>query len=643
MKKHWVKSGLLSGLLLAAPMTGSAQNPPGLGDGNDGSRSGPIHLITLYDERGLQIKPGDDQPWPISMRKTCGECHDYELISKGWHFHSGTTNRVDDGRRGEPWVLSDSATRTQIPVSNRHWQGTYSPAQLNLSPWKFLKDFSSHFPGGNYGEMPPAEDDQDADPVEFLRWPISGQYEINCLACHNADPRQDQSLAALQAARENYRWAATAAAGLGEISGTAFELDEFYDPEFDYKIITKYDANRFDNDNKVFLDLVRKPPANRCYFCHSTQDMQTGEELDWILHEDIHLSAGMTCVDCHRNGDDHMMTRGYEELTAGDPKAPSAFSCRGCHMGDESSEDPSLMHGGHLGAPYPEHAGLPPIHLDKLSCTACHSGPYPGKTPVTVRTSRIHKLALHGKHHADIKLPHVMTPVFVRGENGKIQPHNMFWPAYWGTLEDDKLTPIHPQVIKELAPEALGLDQPSDARVNDWRTLNDEQIAKILRAIADRPEQETKDKPVPVYVAGGKLYRLANDKLISEISTAAEPYSWPIGHDVRPATQSLGANGRCTDCHDTSAPFLFGQVPVDSPLVTKKQSVQQAKSMVDFQSDDQGYRGYHETFSRSFVFRPWMKGVVIGACGIVGLVILAFLIKGIGWIAMATGKERETS
>ena len=178
--------------------------------------------------------------------------------------------------------LTASWTPSQIPRSNPKWKGAYTPGQLELTAWEFLKRFSSHYPGGNYGEMQPAEDDEDADPEEFLRWPISGQYEINCLACHHADPRQDQSGAALQAARQNYRWAATVASGLATVKGNASELDEFYDPETEYKIRTTYDKSRFDANNKVFLDIVRKPPSSRCYFCHSTQDTAAPGKKEWV-------------------------------------------------------------------------------------------------------------------------------------------------------------------------------------------------------------------------------------------------------------------------------------------------------------------------------------------------------------------------
>ena len=293
----------------------AAEKGKGFGDGHDGNRASVTHLIDLFDDNGDQIKSAI-QPRPISMRNTCGKCHDYDAIAAGWHFHSGSTN-VLSGRVGEPWVLTDNRIRTQIPISNRGWKGTYKPGDVDMNAWKFLKKFSSHFPGGNYGEMAPSEDEEDEgdeeelDTSELFRWEISGKYEINCLACHHADRKQNQSDAAFQAAKENYRWAATVASGLASVKGTASELEDFYDPEFDgHKIITSYDKSRFDSNDKVFLDIVRKPTSNSCYFCHSTQSLETPGEDEWVHNEDIHLTSGMSCSDCHRNGVDHMISRG---------------------------------------------------------------------------------------------------------------------------------------------------------------------------------------------------------------------------------------------------------------------------------------------------------------------------------------------
>ena len=84
-----------------------------------------------------------------------------------------------------------------------------------------------------------------------------------------------------------------------------------------------------------------------------------------------------------------------------------------------------------FGAPYPEHKGLPSIHLEKLACTACHSGPLPNEELTQVRTSRANRLGIHGKAQWDTDLPQIIEPVFASQDGGKIAPHRLMWPAFW--------------------------------------------------------------------------------------------------------------------------------------------------------------------------------------------------------------------
>jgi len=141
----------------------SANTIPKLGDVSDGSRAVPVHLITLYNELGYtkedKIFPDDEPLLPFSMRQTCGECHSYDIISKGWHFNAADTN-VAPGRLGQPWLFVDLRTATQIPLSYRPWPGTFTPQQLGLTPWKFIQRFGRHIPGGSAGELDSNEPDE---------------------------------------------------------------------------------------------------------------------------------------------------------------------------------------------------------------------------------------------------------------------------------------------------------------------------------------------------------------------------------------------------------------------------------------------------------------------------------------------------
>jgi hypothetical protein len=67
--------------------------------------------IPLKDRTGAQITV--DSTVPYSPEQTCGGCHDFDLITMGYHFQQGkgfsnTDIRVADNYNPtKPWLLSD--------------------------------------------------------------------------------------------------------------------------------------------------------------------------------------------------------------------------------------------------------------------------------------------------------------------------------------------------------------------------------------------------------------------------------------------------------------------------------------------------------------------------------------------------------
>jgi hypothetical protein len=610
-----------------------------LGDESDGSRAHPIHVIPLFPEnedgeQGEKITPDSDPLLPFSTRQTCGDCHSYGVISEGWHFNSADPD-VLPGRVGQPWIFVDTRTGTQIPLSHRPWWGAFKPEQIGLTAREFTRYFGRHTPGGGAGEIP------SEDPDEIMREFITGKLEINCLSCHNADPAQNQGEYYPQVVRENFRWASAATCGFATVTGSARDMPDTYDPfmpeapEDDKKIppTIKYHKNAFDDENQVFFDIVREVPNNRCYFCHSNLDIEKEDAEKWTLEEDVHLKAGLKCVDCHRNGIDHKIIRGYpgEEATLKNPLV-TVSSCEGCHLGDKNSSSPQA---GRLGAPVPVHKGIPTVHFEKLSCTACHSGPWPKKETILTKTSRAHRLGTLGVNKSHEALPHIIAPVFAKQSGigaaymgklvimkaGKIAPHKMIWPAYWGILEDDKVRPIDIETVRQTVGEAFADVELSAS--GDWPNLTAE--AHIIKALNELQEVV---EGQPVYISGGKLYHLEAEST-TELATAehyaAQPYLWPIAHNVRPAAQSLGVR-YCTDCHATDAPFFFGDVAIDSPIATEGDST---KKMVEFM----GVRPFYtKAFAFSFVFRPMMKYICLGSCAILAIVLLLYALKALACV-----------
>jgi len=593
-----------------------------LGDVSDGSRAVSVHRIALYNELGYskedKIFPDDDLLLPFSMRQTCSACHSYDIISKGWHFNADDPN-VAPGRPGQPWLFIDLRTATQIPLSYRPWPGTFTPQQLGLTHFKFIRHFGRHIPGGSAGEL----DSDELD--EILRQDVSGKLEINCMSCHDADPAHDQAEFAIQIAHQNFRWAAAATCSFASVSGSARDMSDTYDPFMpeppqDPKKIPPtitYCKNTFDDENKVFFDIVRKVPAERCYFCHSNVDVDNHGSEKWLSDEDVHLAAGLSCVDCHRNGLDHNIIRGYENeaFISTNPLA-AASSCEGCHTT------------GRLGAPIPRHPGIPLVHFDKLACTACHSGPWPQQKTRRTKTSRAHALGTLAARKLPDALPHIVYPVFAKQQNDKIAPHKLLWPAFWGLLKDETVTPIKLETVRKTTAKIIAKQRPQTS--SGWLAVSRKQIIDVLKFLSSQKSAQGR----PVYICGGNLYRLDDkDNLIHAEHAAARPYLWPIAHNVRPAAQSLGVR-RCEDCHSTNAPFYFGQVAIDSPLVPQKDAV---KRMVDFQHLD---ARFVKIFAFSFVFRPWLKVVALASCAVLAAVLLLYALKALASITKAlVGKK----
>ncbi|MCH8859440.1 MAG: hypothetical protein IID54_07685, partial [Proteobacteria bacterium] len=397
------------------------------------------------------------------------------------------------------------------------------PEEVGLSPWDFTKRFGSHSPGGDLGEL----DETDGVEVDReSRWEVSGHLEVNCLACHNTSIHQDQSEWAAQIDNENFQWAATAASGMAFVPGAAKDLPIWHDiysgPYLDYEDIeapsVHYNESIFARDGKVVFEVTGRPDDERCLFCHSTSLTGHGSPEKWQTDIDIHITAGMQCVDCHRNGLDHMITRGYEgEAEEREDPSIATLSCTGCHLGAEGGVGP--LQGGRFAAPKPLHKGMPPVHFEKMSCTSCHSGAWPGDTAQQARISRIHRLGVHGPGGVESNFPHVATPVFMRGEDGKIAPHNVLWPSFWGYREagGDEVTPIPGEDVLEMAGESL---------------LAKEQVITLLTVLGATEDLTNLSTFViadpPVYVLKDRNYRLGGSGLIETVEDAPVNFPTPL-------------------------------------------------------------------------------------------------------------------
>ncbi len=337
-------------------------------------------------------------------------------------------------------MLIDPNSHEQTALSGRGWPGTRQPADVGLSPWQLVLRFGPHLPGGGWGEPDAATLKASA---EKARWTISGPLEIDCMICHCADASHDPAELSRQIEEQNFKWAATAALGLAVVRGAARKIPDDWDPLMppspDYPDAAAptlvWDKARFDPDNRVLFPITRRPANERCYFCHSFREVGPDAPQTHDLGRDVHLAAGLLCVDCHRHGLDHMTTRGYgDEADERANPALMSLSCEGCHLGQAlrdvagTRDDPANAHsveslGGRYGAPHPQHSGLPPVHFEKLTCTACHAGPWVGTNPRRVQTALAHDLGLASRERGAHDAPLILEPIYARQADGRVGPH----------------------------------------------------------------------------------------------------------------------------------------------------------------------------------------------------------------------------
>lgn len=656
----------LSFLLVAFVLVIGRNDLRGADDSNrartDGS-SRYLHHIHLYDASNKRITA--DSTTPYSSIKTCGRCHDYEAISHGWHFNAFLPE-AQAGREGEPWIWTDARTGTQLPLSYRSWEHTFSPQKIGITAFEMTRQFGGRIPGGGMGHAPPLSKTEGDEASESAsRWPLTGSLEIDCMVCHAVSGAYDFNARRDQIDGENFAWAATAGAMLGTVKGEVARIKTGSDSDEEsvqkkLPVVT-YDASQFAEDATVFMDLIRQPSNNACYACHSNAlTDENGILPRWTHDQDVHLQSGMKCTDCHRNGIDHHIVRGFSGEQHPSGRSMTTLSCAGCHLGADFARDSSdegtvnadlAQRAGRLGSPKPLHKGLPPVHFEKLSCTACHGGPVPRSSALGTMTSLAHGLGSKG-HRTGEELPRMAAPVYAPGPDGKVAPHRVMWPAFWATVESDAVNPIHPDQVYEVTRRALRVrkdfqdevmnpklsssdlkkvlgEERGRTKSDEWteeekqkvesaqqaegQKAFDEKVAAALEAI----EKELRIKQA-AYVTSGVVYVRGEEdklkKLDASDSKAVRMVAWPMAHNVRPAGWSLGVAG-CTECHSDSALIFSSTV---SPIGPGPES-ESVSTMAELQGIDPNQRlAWNQMFSQRAIF----KYVIAGSLGILMVVLL---------------------
>jgi hypothetical protein len=193
----------------------------------------------------------------------------------------------------------------------------------------------------------------------------------------------------------------------------------------------------------------------------------------------------------------------------------------------------------------------------------------------------------------------------------------------WGWRQEDTISPLVPEFVVRAVVETAGIEQ----------ALSEEQVTMVLKALTDAEEERADGTGEFVYVCGGKMFRVGpGDALVASDHPVAEPYFWPIAHNVRPAGRSLGAKS-CTECHAADAPFFFSAVKSTGPLRTDE-----AVTLVQYELaglDPLATR----LFGWSFTFRPLLKAVGFFAAALVLAILLAYGLPGLRQLCKRLGQR----
>ena len=619
----------------------------------------PYYLLT---DAGDTINPltGKNSDQPYSPRQTCGKCHDYEKITQGYHFQQGKDESPDPGMAaraqwvsspgnyGGPWCSPHPLYNYLSPKENE------SEKTIDMTSYTFVKSCGVCHPGGgslefdrnglrydrvladtSYGFADGGINDLDGDYYK-AKWQASGIIEADCFLCHM--PAYNYSARNKQIENLNYRWAGTVGAGLAKAEGFVANGET---------VKLTWQSQMFNAKGQVEPHVVRSPRNEACLNCHAKPGWKK-RGANFSEHTDVHIRAGVRCVDCHPAGNSatHDAIRGKEVHQFGKGDDPSGFvrndldntmrSCNDCHTT------------GYMGSPLAKHAWLPPLHLDKMSCQSCH---------IAQRNVKSVHYAASEVFNPGTRIPTLKQIWTFYG------PDMQYWNHY-GQLSvmkfDDKpIDPFHPEYIRykgvihpanrvhtswpgiEVEGKP-GLMQPRMAHVHDmWMKFkanpesypelkkisdhNGDQIDEInlpeeIDAIITSLSQYLSDIQYPI--EGKRVVWVYNNRVYSsgdaytEIGIEnwqASPYGnvHTYNHDIQPARGALGAGG-CTDCHSIQSGF-FTRAILMTPFGEDAQPITQPQYKILEMSGFRVYTGLiRETYLKPLIYFAMILLMAVG-------------------------------
>jgi formate dehydrogenase gamma subunit len=449
-----------------------------------------------------------------------------------------------------------------------------NPDQIDLTPWAWISvgpidpqnitqpTCGSCHPGGGGLEFdrdgqrynarlaanPELAQSLDGDYFQS-RWDKTGVVEADCFICHL--PGYDFKERTRQLKMLNYKWASTAASGLGQVAGFVRE---------DQQPRVTYNTRLFNNDGRIVLDLSYPPPSENCVFCHGLSDVKKrGFSWDDRVNHDVHNLQGMNCAQCHNAIDDmHNFAKGDENVsTVRDDLDNTIKTCKQCHEQ------------GYMGAPRPGHMKIRPNHLDKLACEVCHIPALhrAGGEGFDVTTGGMVNYAKMVPPPGAKQIGQEFTwqPQYQRDEHGKLWPVNVLNAVFFTNQDKDGIHyPLFARELKKGYDKAKEQLKPKNPQKPELHTP--EQVKIALAALTETLQGNKRFQQVkPFFHKGGRLYFLDDKGEVAsrqDDTWAGHLEGFNINHNVAPASLALGVNG-CGDCHSSEAHMFKGQIVTD--------------------------------------------------------------------------------
>ncbi len=574
------------------------------------TKSGVCPPFFLYDEDGNVIDPVNDinADKPYSPKQTCGKCHDYDKITQGFHFQQGKDETASGalaeryqwvshpGNYGGNWC-SPAPLYNYLSDKNNS-----SGKEMDMTSFTFITNgCGTCHPGGGSLEYDREgfRYDKQMDKMGFTaggtnnfdgdyfqsHWNRSGVIEADCNLCHL--PEYDFKTRNDHLAKFNFKWMATAGSGLASVDGSIKDTVE---------VKVKYNQAKFGADGKVSMHLVREPRNETCLNCHSKPQWKK-RGASFTEFTDVHIAKGLKCVDCHVSGsmasDPRITGKEVHQFGKGDD--PSGWvrndldntvrTCNDCHST------------GYLNAPIAKHLWLPDLHLDKISCQACHIPQRKVKSAL-VQVSDVYNPGTkispppkyvwtfydqnmnYWNHYGELAMftakdqpTDPFIPEFAKYK-GQIFPVNAVhsaWPGIYTEgekgLDQPKMRDIYSMwtIHRKDNSKYPGLAKIAD---NNSDTVPDVNTAEEIDAFINSVTAFMNDQGYDlsgkkvVWVNNDRMYFSGNDyQMLEKESWESSPYAsvYKYSHDVFPAKAGLGTNG-CTDCHSFGSDMFFRQV-----------------------------------------------------------------------------------